>query len=86
MAKKKESDELGAEMEKLAKAMTEALKADLEEKKPVTKLTADAFGKLTTYFAATRKLNLKTDGDDDDGSSFDRFRSNINNTPAQTSN
>ena len=36
------------------------------------------FGKLTTYFAATRKLNLKAPDEDNDDPTFDNFRDKIN--------
>jgi len=74
MAKKKADDVLGEQMERLA----EKLAKDLADGEDVKKPTADMFGKLTTYFAATRKLNLKAPDEDDDDPTFDNFRDKIN--------
>lgn len=76
MSKKKSDDELGTEMERLAVKLAKGL----VNGDTVSKATSDTFGKLTSYFAATRKLNLKTPDPEDEGETFSGFRDKIAST------
>lgn len=79
MSKRADKDELGKKMEQLAEKLADQLIAGNEPSKPMS----DMFGKLTSYFGATRKLNLKTPlEDDDDTPTFDKFRRTIDGTEA----
>jgi len=88
VSKRAEKDELGAELEKLAVKITKALNSEPpkegeEPQTEVTKIMSDMFGKLTSYYASTRKLNLKTPPEDDpEAPTFDRFRRTIDGTGA----
>lgn len=74
MTKKVKDDKLGEKMEALA----EKLADDLKDGKDIKKTASDTFGRLTSYYAATRKLNLKVPDPDDEGATFDKFRETIN--------
>lgn len=76
MKKRGDRDELGEAMEKLAMKLTN----DLNEGKEIKKTASDTFGKLSGYFAATRRLNLKTPDPEDETGSFTDFARKINGT------
>ncbi len=81
MSKRTDKDELGKKMETLAEKLADELTNAPEE--VTLKAKSDMFGKLTSYFAATRKLNLKTPLEDDpEAPTFDKFRRTIDGTGA----
>ena len=73
MPKKLPEDKLAKKMEELACALADKLTNDTEP----TKAATDAFGKLTSYFAMTRKLNLKNPEPDDEEGTFNDFRNKL---------
>lgn len=78
MRKRVDKDELGEKLEKLAVTLAdEAAKGE-----EPSKARSDVFGKLTTYFAATRKLNLKAAPDEEDGDTFSSFKDKVNGATA----
>lgn len=78
MTKKRvDADELGTAMEKLAVKLAKELTSGNEPSKP----SSDMFGKLTSYLAATRRLNLKAgEEEDEDAPNFSNFKNKINGT------
>lgn len=80
MTKKVDKDELGEKLEKLACQIADNLIADKEPAKALT----DGFGKLSNYYAQTRKLNLKTPEAEDEGDTFSAIRDKIHNPKIAT--
>ena len=78
MTKKSAKDELGTEMEALAISLAKSMAKGTEPAKEVI----NGFGKLTSYFAATRKLNLKASEPEDEGTTFDGIRKRLAGPPA----
>lgn len=74
MTKKGDKDDLADKMEKLAETLADDLKGNGEP----PKARIDGFKALTTYFTATRKLNLKNPDDDEEGTTFNGIRQKLN--------
>jgi hypothetical protein len=67
------TDKLRNQLEDLALKITSEL---LNSGEP-TKETVDAFKAVSSYFAATRRLNAKAGASEDEGTSFSGFRKRI---------
>lgn len=75
MSRKAQEDKLAEKMETLACSLADDLSSDNEPSKQKT----DGFKALSSYFAATRKLNLKApEPEDPDAPNFGNFRDKIN--------
>lgn len=88
MTKRKDKDELGEKMEKLACAMADSLLSENldDAAQKVSKARTDGFKALSGYFSATRKLDLKTQPDEDEGAfNFGNSRNKINGEHPKTS-
>ena len=73
MTKKVDKDELGTELESLAVSLAKSMAGGTEPAKTIV----DGFGKLTSYYAATRRLNLKAADPEDEGTNFTDIRNKI---------